>query len=72
MAFFESDGYDITSDDDKRDAMARVEAHNAIQAAVAPKVAAFERRGSECTRTICTLMQQKARAAVRAPLTVTV
>jgi integrase len=39
--------YDITSDEDKRDALEKTEARNATQAAAAPKVAAFERRGSE-------------------------
>jgi integrase len=40
--------YDITSDEDKRDALLKTEARNATQAAVPPKVAAFaERRGSE-------------------------
>ena len=40
--------YDITSDEDKRDALVKTEARNATQVAVAPKVAAFaERRGSE-------------------------
>jgi integrase len=40
--------YDITSDEDKRDALMKTEARNATQVAVAPKVAAFaERRGSE-------------------------
>ena len=39
--------YDITSEDDKREALAKVDAHNAVHAASAPKLAAFERRGSE-------------------------
>jgi integrase len=39
--------YDITSDDDKREAMAKVDAHNAVHAASAPTLAAFERRGNE-------------------------
>jgi integrase len=39
--------YDITSDEDKRDALAKTEARNATQAATSPKVATFERRVSE-------------------------
>jgi hypothetical protein len=35
--------YDITSEEDKREALAKVDAHNAVHAASAPKLAAFER-----------------------------
>lgn len=39
--------YDITSEEDKREALAKVDAHNAVHAASAPTLAAFERRGNE-------------------------
>jgi integrase len=39
--------YDITSDEDKREALAKTEAHNAAQAAAAPKVVmTFKKQGS--------------------------
>jgi hypothetical protein len=39
--------YDITSEEDKREALLKTQAHVEAQARLAPKVATFDQRGSK-------------------------